>query len=230
MQIEIGKIAELVEHAHDQHRGEPGLRVGRAGIERQRRLEIAHRFVVGLARNRLCHLGAAAQDVVERIRMGDRAGGLGDRQLGLQCAGDARGDLVLQREQIAEVAVEPLRPELRAGCGIDQLDVDPHFLAGTLDAAFDDIAHAELAADLARVDLLALVGKGGVAGDHHAALDPRQVGGQIVGDAVGEIFLLRIVAEIGERQHDHGQPRRRIGLLVAGDQRAGPQPPRSTAP
>ena len=160
--------------------------------------------------------------------MRDRACRLGDRQLRLQRAGDPCGDFVLQREQIPDIAVEPFRPELGAGRRIDQLGIDPHFLARTLHAAFDDIAHVELMADPARVDFLALVGKGGVARDHDAALDPRQIGDQIVGNAVGEILLLRVVAEIGERQNHHRQPRRRIGQLIWRDRRRQMQPPRRT--
>ena len=83
--------------------------------------------------------------------MGGRARRLGDRQLGLQSAGDPRGDLVLQRKQIADIAVEPFGPELGAGFGIDQLDIDPHRLFRALHAAFDDITHPELAADFAGV-------------------------------------------------------------------------------
>jgi hypothetical protein len=48
-------------------------------------------------------------------------------QRGVQRNRDAARDLVLQGEQIAHVAVEALRPEMRVGLGIDQLggDADP---------------------------------------------------------------------------------------------------------
>jgi len=42
--------------------------------------------------------------------------------------GEPAGDLVLQSEQIASVAVEPLRPEMRVGRGIDQLGADADLL------------------------------------------------------------------------------------------------------
>src|SRR5271165_951369 len=127
---------------------------------------------------------------------------------------------------------------MRAGFGIDQLDVDPDLIAGSLDAPFENIANAQFAADLLGVDRLALVGESGVAGDHDAALDACDVGRQILGDAVREILLLRIVAEIGERQHDHRQSRRGIRLNRSARRfrlerpwlgmLAGPQPPRGT--
>jgi hypothetical protein len=59
-------------------------------------------------------------------------------------------------------------------------------------AAFEDVAHAELAPDLFRVGRLALVGERGAAGDDEAAFEMREVGRQIVGDPVREILLLGI--------------------------------------
>ena len=81
-----------------------------------------------------------------------------------------------------------------SGFGIDQLDVDPDLIAGSLDAPFQDIAHPQVAPDPLRVDRLALVSERGVARDDQAALDARDVGRQILGDAVREIFLLWVVA------------------------------------
>jgi hypothetical protein len=39
--------------------------------------------------------------------------------------------------------------------------------------------------------------------------EPREIGRDIVGDAVGEILLLGVIAENGERQHDNRQARKR---------------------
>ena len=102
---------------------------------------------------------------------------------------------------------------MRAGLGRDELGVDLHFLAEAAHAAFEQIAHAELPPDLLRVDRLALVGEGRAAGDDEAVLQMREVGGQIVGDPVGEIVLLLVAGEILERQHDDRKPRR-VGELV----------------
>jgi hypothetical protein len=130
-----------------------------------------------------------------------RPGGFRFDQLEVEGNCDPARDLVLQDEQIADVAVEPLGPQMRAAFGIDQLSVDAHLAARAPDAPFQHIADAELAADLPRLDRFALVGKGGAASDHEASRDPRQIGRQIVGDTVREIFLFRIVAEICEWQH-----------------------------
>src|ERR1700723_1316099 len=59
------------------------------------------------------------------------------------------------------------------------------------------------------VDGLALVSKGGVARDHEGAANARQVARQALRDSIDEIFLLRVAADIGERQHDQRGARRR---------------------
>ena len=127
--------------------------------------------------------------------------GVRDGQLELQCPRNLAGDLVLKAEQIAHVAVEPLRPEVRARFSIDELRVYANLLARSTHAPFQEVTHAELAADALCIDRLSLIGEGGATGDYEAPLDAREVGRQVLGNAVGEIFLLRVVAEIGERQH-----------------------------
>jgi hypothetical protein len=64
---------------------------------------------------------------------------------------------------------------MRVGRGIDQLSVDAELIARPPDAPFEDIAHAELAADLLRVDGLVPVGERGIARDHEHILEPRQI-------------------------------------------------------
>ena len=58
-------------------------------------------------------------------------------QFKAKCAGEPAGDLALKSEQIASVAVEPLRPEMRVGRGIDQLGADADLATGPPDAAFE---------------------------------------------------------------------------------------------
>jgi hypothetical protein len=50
-----------------------------------------------------------------------QSGGLRADQLEIERDRDSTGDLILQGEQIAQVAIEPLSPEMRVGRGIDQL-------------------------------------------------------------------------------------------------------------
>ena len=119
----------------------------------------------------------------------------------LDRAGDRADDLVLQFEQIGQVAIVPLGHDVVVGVGPDQLRRDPHPMPRFAHAAFEHIAHAQLLADLLDVDGLALVGEGRVAGDHREGAPAGEQRDDVLGDAVGEKFLLRIVAEIGERQY-----------------------------
>ena len=64
----------------------------------------------------------------------------------------ARRDLVLDREDVLEVAVVALGPEVAVGLGVDQLHRDAHPLADLAHAALDDVLHAELARELLHVD------------------------------------------------------------------------------
>ena len=115
-------------------------------------------------------------------------------------ADDARRHLVLQIEDVLELAVEAVRPEMRAGCGIDELPGDAHPVCRLAHAAFEHVAHPELAADLLHVHGPALVGEARIAGDHEQPAHARQRGDDLFHHAVGEILLLRVAAHVLERQ------------------------------
>ena len=93
-------------------------------------------------------------------------------------------------------------------------------------AALQDVAHAEIASDLAHVGRLALVLEGGIAGDDEQLGEPRQLGDDIVGNAVAEIVLVLVAAQVVERQHGDrrpvGQGQGGGGLLGRGDRRGDP--------
>ena len=93
-------------------------------------------------------------------------------QLYVQSPRKPRDDLVLHIEQVPALAVEPVGPEMRATLGVDQLGIDADAQTGSLNAAFEDVPHAKLAADLFHVHRLALVCEGTVAGDHETTGDP----------------------------------------------------------
>ena len=95
-----------------------------------------------------------------------------------------------------------------AGFGVDELHVDAHAVSAALNAALEHIADVQLAADLLQIDGLALVGEGGVAPDHERASNARKVGRQALRDPVDEMLLLRVAADIGERQDDDREARR----------------------
>jgi hypothetical protein len=82
------------------------------------------------------------------------------------------GDFVLSLGQVGAIGVEPICPKLRAAFAIDQLHVDPNLVTNPPHAAFEDVADAELTANLLRVHGFSLVGKSRVAGDYEAAGNP----------------------------------------------------------
>src|SRR5262249_16013583 len=90
---------------------------------------------------------------------------------------------------------------------VDQLCGDAHAPAGLAYAALDDISDLQSLGYLTDVDGLALEGEGGVARQHVERGDLGQVGDDVLGDAVAEVFLLRIAAHVGEREDGDGWPR-----------------------
>src|ERR1700737_4928414 len=118
------------------------------------------------------------------------------------------------------VATEGTGPQIPATLGIYELGRDAHAVAGLADAAFQHEAHPELAADLLDLDRLALVGERGVAGDDEQGGDLREVGDQVLGNAVAEILLFGVAAHVGERQDGD----RRL-VRQGGRRRRGAVPP-----
>ena len=100
---------------------------------------------------------------------------------------------------------------MRARARIDESGVDADPVLVALHRTFEDVAHAELPADVSGVDVLALEAEGGIAGDHEAIVDTRQIGRQILRDAVREIILVRVVREIGEGKDYDRKTRGRSG-------------------
>src|SRR5437588_7245935 len=95
-------------------------------------------------------------------------------------------------------------PNVRPGCGVDELSGDAHAIRGLAHTAFEHITHAKLAADLLHVGCPALVGECRIARDDEQPLDARQASSDILHHAVGEIFLLRIAAHVLEGQNSNG--------------------------
>ena len=69
---------------------------------------------------------------------------------------DAFGDLVLDGEDILELAIVAFGPEPVAVMDIDELDGDAHPVAGLADASLHDLVNIEMLADLADVMIRAL--------------------------------------------------------------------------
>src|SRR5215831_6582217 len=97
---------------------------------------------------------------------------------------------------------------MRVVLGADELGSDAQLTGQPLDTSLQYVVYAELVADLPRVDRLVAVGESGIARDHKHIVDPRQIGRYILGDPIGKILLLGVIAEIGKWQHDDRQTRR----------------------
>ena len=98
---------------------------------------------------------------------------------------------------------------MKPGCCVDQLRRNPHPVADLPDAALEDIAYAQLAADLFHIDRLPFVRERRVARDDEEPAQPRQRGDDVLGDAVGEVLLLGVSAHVDERKDgDRGLLRR----------------------
>ena len=61
------------------------------------------------------------------------------------------GDLALNREDIRQITIISLRPEMGVRPRINQLCIHPHPITGSLHASFQHMRNPELLSDLAQV-------------------------------------------------------------------------------
>ena len=90
---------------------------------------------------------------------------LGAGDLLPELVGEPGDNFVLHIEEIGDRLVEAFGPEVHAGVGLDQLHVDAHAVSAALHAAFEHVAHVEIASNLSEIGRFAFVGKGGTAAD-----------------------------------------------------------------
>ena len=74
-------------------------------------------------------------------------------------------DLVLHVENVSEVAVVALGPDMIASQGLDQLCGYPDAVAGFAQAALKDIPDTEVASDFLHIDRAAFVGEARITGE-----------------------------------------------------------------
>src|SRR5712671_4610724 len=103
---------------------------------------------------------------------------------------------------------------MSAGRGVNELAGDPNKVATSADAAFEDVTHPQLAANLLYVKGPSLVGKARIAGDDKQARETGQGGDDLFHDAISEILLSRVVAHALKRQDGDGR--------LVGDDRTRP--------
>src|SRR6516165_12388130 len=153
--------------------GEADQRLDIVIVEPQRGLEKAAGSPGRLERQIPIPGGSAEKGVIDRVEtagtLARRSAALRRDHLYVDGPGQSGGDLVLHVEKIAALLVEAFGPQTPAALGINELRVEADPFARVLHAAFENIAYAELAADLAGVDRLALICKSGVARDREDA-------------------------------------------------------------
>ena len=111
---------------------------------------------------------------------------------------------LLNAEDVAQITIIALRPQVMPGDRIDKLGCDPDLITDLPDASLQDISHAQFTAHVLDLDRPVLVRERRISRDHGEATDLREIGDDIVRDAIGEVLLLRVVAHVRERQHDDG--------------------------
>jgi hypothetical protein len=110
-------------------------------------------------------------------------------------------DLVLYGEDVGEIAVVAVGPDMPASLDLDQLRGDADPVAGFAQTAFEHIANAQFAPDFFHIDRATLVDQARTAGDDEQRRIARQCGDDVLGDAIGEELLVGIGAHVLEWQH-----------------------------
>src|SRR4051794_15647527 len=100
---------------------------------------------------------------------------------------------------------------MSAACRLDQLAADTEARAGLAQASLHHIPDPELARDLLRIRPLSLVAEGRVARDHREPAGLRQLGDQVLRNAVEKELRLGIAAQVLKRQYRERRPFRYRG-------------------
>ena len=110
-------------------------------------------------------------------------------------------NLILNRENIGQLAIIPLSPNVPAIFAVNQLSRYTHARARFAHTSFQDKIHREFLPNLLHLYRFSFIGKGSVTRDDEQAGDFRQVRNDVLGDAVAEILLLGVAAHVVEWQN-----------------------------
>ena len=112
--------------------------------------------------------------------------------------------LTLQHQDIAQIAVVGLGPEVLVGGRPNELGGNAHSRTRTDDRPFNDCVHVQFARNCRQGLLCPLVLHDRSTRDDAQRADFSEVGNQLVGHAVGEEFLRRVAGQIVQRQDSNG--------------------------
>ena len=112
---------------------------------------------------------------------------------GVQSFGDFLRDLTLDCEQIIQIAIVLLGPDVRVRARVDQLRVETEMRARSANAALQHMRYAQIISDLTQISFATIIHHTGPADDFQIG-DLRQLGQNVVlhtiGEGSGVFFLL----------------------------------------
>ena len=190
-----------------------------AGIDRERLLQDLHGFGIALPGRAQGLLDGEQGEFIgsQAVRMLALGGGqnLALHRTGedLELADDLLGDVRLDGEQIGGRAIPAIGPDLGPCRGIAQPSGGAELVSLTLDRAFQDEAHGQVAPDLPHIGGSPPVGFGRGAGDHIVAVLAGEIGDDVVGQTVGQT-VRRLVRDRGRERQDRDGRAQRGGWLI----------------
>ena len=110
----------------------------------------------------------------------------------------------MQGENIVQVSVIPIGPEMVSGGRINQLGDDPHPMVGSTHTPLEEVLRPGFLADPMPSDWLVLGRSHRVAGNDEGAGEFGEIRDEHVGYANAEILLLRVAAQVVKWQNCNG--------------------------
>ena len=135
------------------------------------------------------------------------------------------GDLLVDREDVGQLALVALGPDVAAVRHVDELNGDADAVAGFADAALQHLAHVEQASDLSDVPRRVLELKAGRPGDDSKLRDLRQAVDELLRQSVAEVLvvpgpaLMLTIGRTARRKSSAAAGAARFARAVRGDVR-----------
>src|SRR5829696_6903055 len=171
----------------------------------------------------------AALTVIPRTHMLRPLGGpalaFRARQGWLDRGGHARGDLVLNPENVGQLAIVTFRPKMGAGSGFDELGGDAHPLPCLAHATLEHVSNVEFALHLVQVDGPSFVSKCRITGNDEKPTPFRQGCDDVLSDAVYKISLIGISAHVLKGHNGNCWPVEERERRDGSSGRSGPRTP-----
>src|SRR5215470_2884554 len=114
-----------------------------------------------------------------------------------------RTNFILDAEQVSQIAVEALRPEVKSILHADQVDRNANPVCRAPDRTLQNSFHAQFPPDLSGIAPLTLEAKYHTARRDSQPVDPRQHADQFVGQSFAEVLVLGIRRLVHEWHYSH---------------------------